>query len=470
MAKPTSTSRRNRLRLAAVFAAIAVGIVAALAGGAFASGVDESIVDATAPTGSVTLAPGGSGSITINLSVTGNQVGTAMFDVNRNWTLSGGAFIGSNPQTFTVPPRAAADPATTFSTTGTITVDSSESAEGPLTLAVGAFNITNSNQTGAKLAAGNPSSYSVAVETPTSTDATAPVITFQQTPNGSNDWFKTAPATVTVTATDSDDGGVASLSCKLDGAAVTLTNTGSTSTTMYGDVSTSTDGDHTVSCQAADSTGNTAYYADNRTHLKLDKINPSVSVTGFTDGQTFVQGVDTLPTVGCSRSDDTSGIDSSGSTGPTITADNRDAYGIGSVTYTCGATDNAGNTNTASAAYSVTYNFTGFFQPVDNPPTCNTVKAGQAIPVKFSLNGYHGMNIFASGYPQATAGSCPTNSTDPIGETVAASQSGLTYDSTNDQYVYVWKTDKAWAGKAILLTVKFADGTTTKIARFAFTR
>ena len=37
MAKPTSTgNRRSRLRLAAVLAAVAVGIVAALAGGAFA--------------------------------------------------------------------------------------------------------------------------------------------------------------------------------------------------------------------------------------------------------------------------------------------------------------------------------------------------------------------------------------------------------------------------------------------------
>ena len=33
--------------------------------------------------------------------------------------------------------------------------------------------------------------------------------------------------------------------------------------------------------------------------------------------------------------------------------------------------------------------FSGFFQPVDNPPVFNKVKAGQAIPVKFSLQGNH---------------------------------------------------------------------------------
>jgi streptogramin lyase len=31
--------------------------------------------------------------------------------------------------------------------------------------------------------------------------------------------------------------------------------------------------------------------------------------------------------------------------------------------------------------------FSGFFQPVDNPPTLNSTKAGSAVPVKFSLNG-----------------------------------------------------------------------------------
>src|SRR5262249_60474748 len=33
------------------------------------------------------------------------------------------------------------------------------------------------------------------------------------------------------------------------------------------------------------------------------------------------------------------------------------------------------------------YNFSGFFQPVDNAPVLNVVKAGSAIPVKFRLRG-----------------------------------------------------------------------------------
>lgn len=146
------------------------------AGLALASSVDiTAVVDVTVPTGSVILAPGASGAITINMRVTGNQEGTATFEVSRDWTLSGGTFTGPNPETFTVNPRAPTDPATTFSTTGTVTVDSGQSA-GTFTLAVSAFAITNTNTTGAKLTDGSDSNYQVTVSAPP-TDTTPPVIT-----------------------------------------------------------------------------------------------------------------------------------------------------------------------------------------------------------------------------------------------------------------------------------------------------
>jgi hypothetical protein len=49
------------------------------------------------------------------------------------------------------------------------------------------------------------------------------------------------------------------------------------------------------------------------------------------------------------------------------------------------------------------YAFDGFYRPVDNPPVVNTVKAGQGIPVKFSLGGDFGLDIFEAGYPTPTA-------------------------------------------------------------------
>jgi hypothetical protein len=95
------------------------------------------------------------------------------------------------------------------------------------------------------------------------------------------------------------------------------------------------------------------------------------------------------------------------------------------------------------------YRFTGFYQPVDNGRVWNTVKAGSAIPVKFSLGGAQGMDVIDAGSPTATETACPntSNTLDAVEETVTASQSGLTYDAGADQYIYVWKTNKAWSGK-----------------------
>ena len=103
--------------------------------------------------------------------------------------------------------------------------------------------------------------------------------------------------------------------------------------------------------------------------------------------------------------------------------------------------------------------WTGFFQPVDNLPTLNQVNSGRAIPVKFSLGGNMGLDIFAAGYPKSGAiTSSPTATVDAIETTVTAGGSSLTYDPVADQYNYVWKTDKAWTG-CRQLVVKLNDGT-----------
>jgi len=136
----------------------------------------------------------------------------------------------------------------------------------------------------------------------------------------------------------------------------------------------------------------------------------------------------------------------------------------------CSATDAHGNTATGSFKVSVGYGWAGFFQPVDNLPMVNTVKAGSAIPVKFSLSGNQGLNIFKSGSPASASYTCSgTAPTDAIEQTVTASNSSLSYDSTTDQYTYVWKTDKAWAGSCRALVVKPADNT-MRTANFQFTK
>jgi hypothetical protein len=143
-------------------------------------------------------------------------------------------------------------------------------------------------------------------------------------------------------------------------------------------------------------------------------------------------------------------------------------FNVGTTTVTVTATDAAGNQSTCTFTVTVLYDFTGFFSPVGNPPTLNVVNAGRAVPVKFSLSGNKGLNIFAAGYPQS--GAIPCDASAPavdLTETVTAGSSSLSYDAASDQYVYVWATDQSWAGTCRQLIVKLNDGS-THVANFKF--
>ncbi|MCE3286930.1 MAG: hypothetical protein K0S64_536 [Gaiellaceae bacterium] len=244
---------------------------------------------------------------------------------------------------------------------------------------------------------------------------------------------------------------------------------GSNSYTLGGKLTSPPDGSYLNSASATNAGGTGS---DSFTVI-LDNTAPSISVTGYTDGAVFVKGVDTLPTVGCSTADDGTGSGLASQSGPAVKAGTGlNANGVGSVTYQCTATDNLGNSRTVESTYSVIYNWSGFFSPVENPTAWNSAKAGQSIPVKFSLGGDEGLNIFASGYPKISSIACPNGGVtpDPIEEyeTITAN-SKLIYDALAGQYNYVWKTDKAWAGKCFRLDVKLDDNTTHS-ANFQFTK
>src|SRR6185369_8070766 len=83
---------------------------------------------------------------------------------------------------------------------------------------------------------------------------------------------------------------------------------------------------------------------------------------------------------------------------PTVTTSHPSGsvFPVGTTTVTVTATDADGNQSTCQFTVTVLYNFSGFFAPVDNLPVLNVVNAGKAIPVKFSLSGNKGLNIFAA--------------------------------------------------------------------------
>jgi hypothetical protein len=70
------------------------------------------------------------------------------------------------------------------------------------------------------------------------------------------------------------------------------------------------------------------------------------------------------------------------------------------------------------------------------------------------------LNIFAAEYPSIVTADFSTSQISADIETIlTAGNSNLSYDPIADQYIYVWKTDRAWTGLGKQLTIKLIDGT-----------
>lgn len=131
------------------------------------------------------------------------------------------------------------------------------------------------------------------------------------------------------------------------------------------------------------------------------------------------------------------------------------------------ATDNAGNETTKSITYTVgLLRVEGFFAPVDMGAT-NTIKGGNAVPLKFRV--YAGTteltdaSLFRVQYVKITCGSTP-NVSDEI-QVVTTVATGLRYE--NGQFITNWKTPTGTGCYQVVVTL--ADGKTviSPVAYFA---
>ena len=386
---------------------------------AMASDVNTAVVDATAPTGSVDLAPGASNSITTKLTVTGKQEGTATFKVNKDWALSGGTFTGSNAETFTVAPRAALDPDTTFSASGTVAVAAGQAA-GTFTLVVGALDITNTNKDGAKLSAGASSNYQVTVTAPA--DSTAPVLTL--------------PANITAEATGPSGAVVsfiASASDLVDGARPVTCAPLSGSTFALGTA--------TVNCSATDARGNTA--TGSFTVTVQDKTPPSISDIPSNQTLEATSAAGAVAT----WTDPTASDLVDGPRPVTCAPASGSTFALGTTTVNCSATDAHGNTATGSFTVTVTYAWSNFLQPI-NLNDSSIFKLGSTVPVKFQLTGA------SAGIPNAVAkfwyvkvgNNVAGSETEAVSTAASTTGNLFRYDSTAGQYVFNWSTKGLTAG------------------------
>jgi sugar lactone lactonase YvrE len=272
-------------------------------------------------------------------------------------------------------------------------------------------------------------------------DTTAPVINV----TGAN------PMTVECHTSFSDPGVTATDGCS-----------GSVPVTSSGSVNVNVPGSYTINYSATDGT-NTA--SASRTVNVVDTTAPVITCPSNITVQLPPNSMATSMVVNYPAVTATDSCSSS------VTVNSSPASGsiftVGTTTVNATASDGI-NTSTCSFTVTVGYNFTGFFPPINNLPVVNVVNAGRAIPIKFSLSGYKGLNIFAPNSP--ASGQIACNSSDPavtLDNTVTAGGSSLNYDASSDQYIYVWKTDPSWAGTCRQLVVQLSDGSIHR-ANFKF--
>lgn len=118
----------------------------------------------------------------------------------------------------------------------------------------------------------------------------------------------------------------------------------------------------------------------------------------------------------------------------------------------------------------VLFDFLGFRQPVESYPVLNTAKAGRSIPIKWQVSdgagGFLGdLGIVAA--LQFAPVSCDAEDgafENPV-DADDSGNSGLRYDTVDEQYIYSWKTAKGMKDTCHLFGLTLTDGT-THLVRF----
>jgi hypothetical protein len=211
-----------------------------------------------------------------------------------------------------------------------------------------------------------------------------------------------------------------------------------------------------VSGTAYDKAGNSA--TATATGINIDLTQPTVAITGISDGQSFYFG-DPIPAAGCTADDVLSGLDGSCSVGSP--APNN--ANVGSHTLTAQATDMAGNVGGTTITYTIkAWTLKGFYQPTDKLPTINTVKNGATIPLKWQVFKDSAMtmeitDVAAIKSVASKEVSCSSAPTDAIEEIVTTGGTVLRYDTTAHQYIDNWKTP-AKPGKCFDVFMYTQDG------------
>jgi 6-phosphogluconolactonase len=231
---------------------------------------------------------------------------------------------------------------------------------------------------------------------------------------------------------------------------------------------TSTPGTHAFTVVARDGAGNETTLTHGYT-VAPDEQAPTIDLVTPADGAEYQQGAAVAVAYTCA---DGGGSSLHSCTGDVPDGGALDTSALGAHDFTVVARDGSGNETTVKHSYTVSeppnppapdpgLDFKGFLGRVHQG---SVVRAGDAIPIVFSLGGNQGLDVLAAGSPSSVQTDCGHPGT-PTGGDPASSQwgRGLTFHSWTGHYVFVWQTRKAWSGTCRTFVLGLSDGSVARL-------
>jgi 6-phosphogluconolactonase (cycloisomerase 2 family) len=196
-----------------------------------------------------------------------------------------------------------------------------------------------------------------------------------------------------------------------------------------------------------------------------DEQAPTIDLATPSEGAQYEQDAAVAVEFTCA---DEGGSGLQSCTGDVPDGDPLDTSTPGSHHFTVVARDGEGNETTVTHSYTVTeppppppptdpgLDFQGFLGPIHQG---SVVRAGDAIPIVFSLGGDRGLDVLATGSPSSVQTDCDHPGA-PTGGDPASSKAGhgLIFNSWTGHYVFVWQTRKSWAGTCRTFVLGLRDG------------
>jgi TolB protein len=190
-----------------------------------------------------------------------------------------------------------------------------------------------------------------------------------------------------------------------------------------------------------------------------DTTRPTITITGLTD-RPFILGSTAYATFACHDDQELALCEGSvrwpGGEVAVQSGDRLPTSPVGPKTLFVLARDRAGNETGESRVYDVVYDFGGFVNPLRPFPEPAQFKAGESVPVRFSLAGDQGLSVLMDWAPVSREIACDDTAAGPWGTQTSGA---LAYNASQGRYTYLWQTDKAWAGTCRQLVVVLNDGT-----------